>query len=157
MTAIAGSSSTISRIVDKLATAIWTGDTCFYVNFYRIASQGRFTASQARRLLAIAPAVSAVVARHFQSDPVRGDAAPSSDPALRLEALFATGQAFARLTRREKEVCRRIIMGLSSEAISADLGISVHSTLTYRKRAYDKLGICSQNELFAIVLRHSMN
>jgi DNA-binding CsgD family transcriptional regulator len=29
----------------------------------------------------------------------------------------------------------------------------VHSTLTYRKRAYGRLGISSQSELFAIVLR----
>lgn len=50
-------------------------------------------------------------------------------------------------------VCLRILSGLSSEAISADLDISIHSTLTYRKRAYDKLGISSQNELFGIVLK----
>jgi DNA-binding CsgD family transcriptional regulator len=47
----------------------------------------------------------------------------------------------------------RFVSGLSSEAISADLGISLHSTLTYRKRAYEKLDISSQNELFAIALR----
>ena len=40
-----------------------------------------------------------------------------------------------------------------SEAISQALGISLHSTLTYRKRAYERLGISAQNELFAIVLR----
>ena len=33
------------------------------------------------------------------------------------------------------------------------LGISLHSTLTYRKRAYERLGISSQSQLFAIVLR----
>ncbi len=33
-----------SDIVDKFATAIWVEDTCFYVNFYRITSQGRFNA-----------------------------------------------------------------------------------------------------------------
>lgn len=57
------------------------------------------------------------------------------------------------LTPREQEVCRRILLGLSSEAISQALGISVHSTLTYRKRACERLGISSQNELFSIVLR----
>jgi DNA-binding CsgD family transcriptional regulator len=50
-------------------------------------------------------------------------------------------------------VCARILSGYSSEAIASELGISLHSAFTYRKRAYDKLGIASQNELFAIALR----
>jgi DNA-binding CsgD family transcriptional regulator len=137
-----------SDIVDKFAAAIWVEDTCFYVNFYRITSQGRFTREQIRRLLAVAPAVSAAVARHFQLD-----AAADGDPMGRLKTLFATGEQLSALTGREKEVCLRILSGYSSEAIAADLGISLHSALTYRKRAYDRLGISSQNELFGIVLR----
>ncbi|WP_063694003.1 helix-turn-helix transcriptional regulator [Bradyrhizobium stylosanthis] len=132
-----------SGIVDKCATAIWTGDTCFYVNFYRIAAQGRFSAAQRERLEAIAPAIAASVARHFQT--------PAPDQSL--AALFATRAPLAALTPREQEVCRRILSGSSSEAISQALGISLHSTLTYRKRAYERLGISSQSELFAIVLR----
>ena len=138
-----------SGIVDKLAAAVWVGQTCFYVNFYRTTSQGRFASDEIERLRAAAPAVSAAVARHFQHDQVSQD----DDPDRTLEALFASGLPFARLTGREKAVCLRIVSGLSSEAISADLGISLHSTLTYRKRAYEKLGISSQNELFAVVLR----
>lgn len=132
-----------SDIVDKCATAIWTGDTCFYVNFYRIAAQGRFSDAQRARLQAIAPAIGASVARHFQQ---------SATPEQSLAGLFATRAPLAYLTPREQEVCRRILSGLSSEAISQALGISLHSTLTYRKRAYERLGISSQNELFAIVL-----
>lgn len=134
-----------SGIVDKCATAIWVDDTCFYVNFYRIAVQGRFSDAQRVRLKAIAPAIGASVARHFQ----RSTTAPDPD----LAALFATRAPLADLTPREQEVCRRILLGFSSEAISRGLGISLHSTLTYRKRAYERLGISSQNELFAIVLR----
>lgn len=135
-----------SDIVDKCATAIWVEDTCFYVNFYRITSQGRFSREEVQRLMAVAPAVSAAVARHFQQE-------AAGDPAQRLKALFANAAAFAALTGREKDVCLRILSGLSSEAIAAELGISPHSALTYRKRAYEKLGISTQNELFAIALR----
>jgi DNA-binding CsgD family transcriptional regulator len=137
-----------SDIVDKFATAIWVEDTCFYVNFYRITSQGRFTREEVQRLLTVAPAVSAAVARHFQHD-----AAESGDPLQRLKALFTNAAPFAALTGREKEACLRILSGFSSEAIAAELGISLHSALTYRKRAYEKLAISSQNELFAIALR----
>jgi len=135
-----------SGIVDKVATAIWVDETCFYVNFYRIAAQGRFPGAQLDRLQSIAPAIGASVARHFQQS-------MASTPEQNLATLFATRAPLAGLTGREQEVCRRILLGFSSEAISHELGISLHSTLTYRKRAYDRLGISSQNELFAIVLR----
>lgn len=134
-----------SDIVDKCATAIWVGDTCFYVNFYRITAQGRFGDSERARLQAIAPAISASVARHFQQ-------AATATLDQNLAALFATRTPLSTLTPREREVCRHILLGLSSEAISQALGISLHSTLTYRKRAYERLGISSQNELFSIVL-----
>ncbi|MBR0792190.1 helix-turn-helix transcriptional regulator [Bradyrhizobium manausense] len=132
-----------SDIVDKCATAIWTGDTCFYVNFYRITSQGRFGDIERARLRTIAPAIGASVARHFQQ---------AATPDQNLATLFATRAPLSMLTPREQDVCRRILLGFSSEAISQALGISLHSTLTYRKRAYERLGISSQNELFAIVL-----
>lgn len=135
-----------SDIVDKCATAIWVDDTCFYVNFYRITAQGRFGDVERARLQAIAPAIGASVARHFQQ-------VATATPDQNLAALFATRAPLSALTPREQEVCRHILLGLSSEAISQALGISVHSTLTYRKRAYERLGISSQNELFSIVLR----
>jgi DNA-binding CsgD family transcriptional regulator len=146
-----------SGIVDKFATAIWVEGACFYVNFYRIRSQGRFAPEEVHRLKKVAPAVSALVARHFQDE-----SAPHLDPEQSLARVLATSPPFDGLTGRERDVCRRILLGLSSEAISAELGISLHSTLTYRKRAYEKLGISSQNELFGMVLRlltssHNLN
>jgi DNA-binding CsgD family transcriptional regulator len=135
-----------SGIVDKFATAIWVEGTCFYVNFYRVVAQGRFTSEQLHCLQGIAPTIGASVARHFEQ---RAASAPNQN----LATLFATRAPLADLTGREQDVCRGILAGLSSEAISHELGISVHSTLTYRKRAYERLGISSQNELFSIVLR----
>ena len=136
-----------SGIVDKFATAIWVEGTCFYVNFYRITASGRFSPAQVERLRRFAPAISAAVARHLDAS------VPAAPPRLGLSELFATSAALKSLTAREREVCLRILSGQSSEAISADLAISIHSTLTYRRRAYERLGISSQNELFALVLK----
>lgn len=132
-------------IIDKMATAFWVDKTCFYVNFYRTVDQGKFTRPETARLTRLVPALTAIVARHCQTEDVAG----TSD---KLVTLFATTDRFVALTPREKEVCQRILSGYSSEAISAELGVSLHSTFTYRKRAYEKLGISSQNELFGIVL-----
>ncbi len=52
----------------------------------------------------------------------------------------------------QRAVLARIVCGMTSEGIALDLGIGVNSVLTYRKRAYAKLRIGSQNALFALCL-----
>lgn len=56
------------------------------------------------------------------------------------------------LTRREIEVCVNIARGLTSEGIALELGISINTVLTYRKRAYARLRISSQNELMRLLV-----
>jgi DNA-binding CsgD family transcriptional regulator len=56
------------------------------------------------------------------------------------------------LTQRETEVCAAIILGLTSEGIALELGVGLNTVLTYKKRAYARLGISSQNELMRLVL-----
>ncbi len=53
------------------------------------------------------------------------------------------------LTQREAEICASIALGYTTLGISLKLGISINTVATHRKRAYAKLGISSQNELFA--------
>lgn len=54
------------------------------------------------------------------------------------------------LSEREKAVCVGILSGQKAEVIAADLGVAPSSVVTYRKRAYAKLGITSRAGLFAI-------
>ena len=138
-----------ARIVDKFATAIWAEETCFYINFYRTDRGGAFAPHQAEELRQISPVLSATVLQHFR-DSLQ---VPAGSPAASLQDIFCTARELQALTGREKAVCLDILRGYSSEAIAGRLGISIHSTITYRKRAYDKLRICSQNELFGVVLR----
>lgn len=51
------------------------------------------------------------------------------------------------LPRREAEVCARIVYGISTIGIALDLDIGEQTVTTYRKRAYQRLGIASQREL----------
>lgn len=53
------------------------------------------------------------------------------------------------LSERERQVCARILCGYGAEAIAQDLAVSTTTVKTFRRRAYAKLGIASQNELFA--------
>jgi DNA-binding CsgD family transcriptional regulator len=59
-------------------------------------------------------------------------------------------QVAPTLTERERQVCALIALGVSSEGIGLRLGISINTVLTYRKRAYARLGITSQNELLRL-------
>ncbi|MYM53807.1 hypothetical protein GR167_00710 [Rhodobacteraceae bacterium GS-10] len=56
----------------------------------------------------------------------------------------------AVLSERECAVCLGVLSGQKAEAIAADLGIAASTVVTYRKRAYAKLGITSRAGLFAI-------
>ncbi len=49
--------------------------------------------------------------------------------------------------RRELEVAARILYGMSTTGIGLDLGIGEETVRTYRKRAYQRLGIGSEREL----------
>ncbi len=56
------------------------------------------------------------------------------------------------LTRRELDVCVRLLQGWTYDGVAADMGVTVPSVKTYRARAFDRLGIHFRNELFALVL-----
>jgi DNA-binding CsgD family transcriptional regulator len=85
-----------------------------------------------------------LVARHLKLS--RDEPIPT--PALAsLDAIQDCLLSAANLSRREGEVCARILYGLSSCGIALDLGIGKESVMTYRKRAYQRLGIGSQREL----------
>lgn len=59
----------------------------------------------------------------------------------RLEGRLAA--AFAGLAQRERQVLARTMLGENSARIAAELGISGSSILTFRQRAYRKLGVRS--------------
>jgi DNA-binding CsgD family transcriptional regulator len=62
-------------------------------------------------------------------------------------------RAAPSLSRREREVCTFIAAGLTSEGIAIELGVRMNTVLTYRKRAYARLGISSQNELMRFLMK----
>jgi DNA-binding CsgD family transcriptional regulator len=75
----------------------------------------------------------------------------SRDRGDRIAALAARLHALdGRLPRRELDVLARILIGMTTEGIALDLRISENTVLTYRKRAYGRLNVSSQAELFAL-------
>lgn len=54
------------------------------------------------------------------------------------------------LSLRERAVCQGMLAGQKAEEIAAQIGVAPSTVVTYRKRAYGKLGISSRANLFAL-------
>lgn len=136
---------TAVKLRDRFTVMQRRGDEVYRINFYRASSNGCFVSSDVEHMVNSADLLIALLVKHVAS----GAADGTSTHRLfqdRLRLIEPTMPA------REVEVCAGIGYGMTSEAISLTLGISVNTVLTYRKRAYGRLGISCQNELMRLVL-----
>ena len=116
------------------------------INFY--SSRGRsFDETAILDILDSADVLMALLDRHENTRPATD---PSGNGTF-AERLRSWRPA---MTPREIQVCDGIARGLTSEGIAIENGISINTVLTYRKRAYARLGISSQNELLRYVMGH---
>ena len=151
-------------LVDKASSLLQTRQYTIYCSFYRLSETGRFAPGEFDELSRILPILTNLIFKHSRlmqlketrpdltSDPIitQVPLSRSSDAMTRL--LDERNEVFAQLTERERDVCIRILQGYSSEAMALDLKVAKSTVHTYRKRAYAKLGISSQNELFSLCL-----
>lgn len=56
----------------------------------------------------------------------------------------------AALSERERQICLGVLGGKKAEMIAGELGLSPATIVTYRRRAYGKLGISSRGDPFAL-------
>lgn len=143
-------------LVDKASTIGRVEHGSVYCNFYRMGSSGPYSARDWATLERMLPLATALIAAHYRLLEAGGRPARRGDrPSATSLVHNIVGQAvapFDRLTPRERQVCERIVLGYTSVGIGLDLAIAPSSVVTYRRRAYDKLGIRSQNELFSLCL-----
>jgi len=133
-------------LVDRFSIIRHHGTETIRLNLYRSARRGRFGVTDFTPVLESAAIMFALLAKH---DAHRSFGGGGSDAAVLARRLR---QVMPQMTRRESDVCVGIMQGKSSEAIALALGISINTVLTYRKRAYARLGISSHNELMRLVL-----
>lgn len=63
---------------------------------------------------------------------------------------------FAILSGREREIVNQILEGERNIEIGASLGISEKTVSTYRKRAFEKLGLKNSTELVRLAVKHGL-
>lgn len=133
-------------LVDRFSIIRHRGEETIRLNLYRSGQRGRFGATDFTPVLDCADIMFALLAKHDAHRLATGCSGDADILARRLR------QVMPQMARRELDVCVGIMQGKSSEAIALVLGISVNTVLTYRKRAYARLGITSHNELMRLVL-----
>jgi DNA-binding CsgD family transcriptional regulator len=115
---------------------------------YRGVRRRGFSALELARFSTLAGLVLATAFKHASLD----RSAASMPRHLDLEAIERCLEALpGALSKREREVCARAAAGKTIEGTALDLNIQKTSVVTYRQRAYQKLGISRQNELVALV------
>lgn len=139
-----------ARLVDRLSVLRIDPLGGYALNLYRNCERGPFSEGEITQVQEAAALLAACCTKHDACLPAAVDdaGAASCRGALgdRLHRLQAG------LSRREFAVASRVLLGMTSDGIAVDLGIGLQSVLTYRKRAYAKLGIASQRELFSLIL-----
>jgi DNA-binding CsgD family transcriptional regulator len=133
------------KLLDRFTVLQQRNHETVCLNFYRGVRSGPFGGSEVDRIVGMADLLISLVMKQETSLPDRErDLTGTFVDRLRL--------LDPSLPPREAEVCGAIAGGMTSEAIALTLGISINTVLTYRKRAYLRLGISSQNELLRLVL-----
>lgn len=140
-----------SRLIDKIAL-IWYADHSSYnLNMYRLRGSPTYSRDDMELVTRYARFLVSIVRQHCQHFNVQKD--------LRAGRMLSFVQRIANiaerpLTPRERDVIGRIALGARAEAIALDLGIGFESVVSHRKRAYAKLGITSQSELFGLCINN---
>lgn len=134
------------NVCDRLSLLVQPAeDIWLSVNLYRDREQAIFQPQEIALVEALAPLIghSAMhyYALHGQSQ--------LGIPQLMLAKVRRHCPALAK---RELDVIRGVLEGRTAVEIAEILGIKPASVITYQKRAYQRLGIASQRELFSLCL-----
>lgn len=136
---------------ERLSYVTRTADSLYQLNVYRCRRRRSFSQSEMRMFATLGNLILATTLQYeARRRTMPAPAAPMTLATIeqRLAALPAS------LSMRECEVCARAVAGITIEGTALDLDIRKTSVITYRQRAYQKLGISSLNQLVALL--HNM-
>ncbi|KVX58093.1 helix-turn-helix transcriptional regulator [Burkholderia cepacia] len=134
-------------VSDRLALLMQPGDaTWLSINLYRAHRSGAFQPREIAAIEALAPLIAQAARHHY----ALAGAAQIGIPQRMLARLR---HACPDLSKRELDVLRGVLDGQTAHEIGETIGVKASSVVTYQKRAYRRLGISSQRELFALCMQ----
>jgi DNA-binding CsgD family transcriptional regulator len=129
---------------ERVSLLVALDDGWAFMNAYRPPNCGVSMEGAIQAFGEQAPVLAAAVRRHLEL--TRRIAAPEATPETRGELPQGTP-----LSAREQQVVDAILAGASTKVCARMLGLSPTSVATYRQRAFDKLGIHRQVQLFQLM------
>lgn len=135
-------------LCDRISLISTRDDSMVVCNLYRLTDSGKFSARDLHQAQALALPLTAALWLHAQQC-IDGAGRP-------VQTLAGDGrreQLLSLLSRREMDVCRRLLAGASNEGVALDLALSTHTVRTLRKRIYKKLQVSSLTDLFSQYLQ----
>ena len=138
------------NVCDRIVLSGQRGGSLFGLSVIRTDEMGDFSDADIQRLMDEAEILIALISRH--ADLLEASACgPASLISLPLIE-NRLGSLFDCLSQRERQVCARILYGMSAEGIGLDLEIVPETVITYKKRAFQRLGIATRHELLLLYL-----
>jgi DNA-binding CsgD family transcriptional regulator len=138
----------LTRVRERLSLFSWIGNDLYQLSAFRGPQSNRFTQPEMSFFAALAEILLVIAQKHeVLLDWQRG--APCHLDVKGVERLLKMRSP--SLSTRESEVCARAVIGKTIEGTSLDLNIRRTSVITYRQRAYQKLGISRTTELVALL------
>jgi DNA-binding CsgD family transcriptional regulator len=134
------------NVCDRLSLLLQPADRIWLsINLYRDRMHANFQPQEIALVEALAPLIGHAAKHHYA---LHGQS-QLGIPQLMLARLRTLCPALAK---RELDVVRGVLEGHTSAEIAEMLGIKPASVVTYQKRAYQRLGVSSQRQLFALCL-----
>ncbi len=104
-----------------------------------LIAEGNLEQERVQTIAHSATMVFPLARRHVFED--EGNMSMVSRPMADQRLILLLGQRFPILSQREREVCALTILGNSTQTIAEKLNVSINTVMTYRKRAYQRLGV----------------
>ena len=130
-------------VIDRVSI-LSPGRPCFVINGYRTAGRESFAAADVARIERYAAVLLAALRQHLR---ITLAAECPADHAMLVGMMVALD---CGLSKREAEVVAGLMTGETHQRIAAATGLSVSTIVTYRLRAYDKLGVANRRDLAAL-------
>jgi len=136
-----------THVEERLSFFAGGPDDVLQLCIYRGLPTRSFSAAEMRLFTSLARLLIATAGKHdsLGAAAVLPQQLDVADVEQRLESLPA------RLSRREREVCARAVLGRTIVETAVELDIERTSVVTYRQRAYEKLKVSRQADLLAVV------
>ena len=145
-----------ARLADEVGIIVERRDgSHIFVSLGLAWGTGTFSRRGQERLVFLLPVIAALLLKNWDCDASDDGGSAATTPAgahHALDEILVMGE-FERLTTREREIVRLMLLGHSSKSIAHCLDIAVGTVKNHRKSIYRKLAVRSQSTLFARFLK----